>query len=469
MRTVETNMKYAAVLALLLLSSCGGGGGGPLDIGPIQPIAGPPATISYISATPPVISLVNAPTGAKSTVMRFIVKDAVGNSVADGTVINFLLAGPSGGKAVANGGEYIGPLDATPTTDSTTTKGGVAETVLVSGRVAGPATVTASVAGMAISTVSGAISIGGGVPASNRFRLASTKLNLAAAAGKSATIGAYLADRFGNVNGLVGTSVSFMAEGGAIGTSALADFDGIATVGYLVGAGFPVDGKVTIMAATQGEEVFVDANGNGLYDIGESFVDRSEPFLDFNHNGIRDADEPYIDVNGNGLYDGPNGLWDGPDCPAAGCVKPATIWTDMELTLSTDAACQISPASFGSLNAAGIADGGSLPFTFIVQDLNGNGVIGGTTVTVTKSATEGTLSGTTSITIADGAGPTTLNFSLSDSSPGNPTTPVEQAACPTAPAPPGTCPTAATVTVTVTMPADSGLKGCSSTSIGAID
>ncbi len=467
MGTVENNLKYLAVVAMLLLSSCGGGGGGPLDIGPTPGPAGPPATIAYISATPPVISLIIAPTGAKSTVVRFIVRDAVGNSVADGTVVNFVLTGPSGGKAVANGGEYIGPLDASPTTDSTTTKGGVAETVLVSGRVAGPATVTASTAG--ISTVSGAISIGGGVPASNHFRLASTKLNLAAVAGKSATIGAFLADRFGNVNGLVGTSVSFMAEGGAIGTSALADFDGIATVGYLVGAGFPIDGKVTIMAATQGEEVFVDTNGNGLYDIGEAFVDRSEPFLDLNHNGLRDADESYIDVNGNGVYDGPNGLWDGPDCPAVGCVKPATIWTDMELTLSTDAACQISPASFGSLNAAGIADGGSLPFTFIVQDLNGNGVIGGTTVVVTKTAAEGTLGGTTSVTIPDGAGPTTLNFTLSDSSPGNPTTPVEQAACPAAPAPPGTCPTAATVTVTVTPPADSGLKGCSSTSVGAID
>ncbi|OGI43483.1 MAG: hypothetical protein A2150_05180 [Candidatus Muproteobacteria bacterium RBG_16_64_11] len=455
---------------MLLLSSCGGGGAGPLDIGPPPPVAGPAATINYISATPPVISIIIAPTGPKSSVMRFIVRDALGNSVADGTVVDFVLTGPSGGKTVANGGEYIGPLDASPTTDSTTTKGGTAETVLVSGRVAGPATVTASVAGTAISTVSGAISIGGGVPASNHFRLASTQLNLAAIAGKSATIGAFLADRFGNVNGLVGTSVSFMAEGGAIGTSALADFDGIATVGYLVGAGFPTDGRVTIMAATQGEEVFVDTNGNGLYDIGEAFVDRSEPFLDLNHNGLRDADESYIDVNGNGIYDGPNGLWDGPDCPAAGCVKPATIWTDMELTLSTDAACQISPASFGSLTAPGIADGGSLPFTFIVQDLNGNGVIGGTTIVVTKTAAEGTLGGTTSVTIPDGAGPTTLNFTLSDSSPGNPVTiPAELAACPAAPTSPATCPTAATVTVTVTMPADSGLKGCSSTSIGAID
>lgn len=468
MGTLENNVKHLAVLAMLLLSSCGGGGGGPLDVGPTPGPVGPPATISYISATPPVISLINASTGSKSSIMRFIVKDAVGNSVADGTAVNFVLTGPSGGKSPTNGGEYIGPLDATPTTDSTTTKGGVAETVLVSGRVAGPATVTASVAGTAVSTVSGAISIGGGVPASNHFRLASTKLNLAAVAGNTATIGAYLADRFGNVNGLIGTSVSFMAEGGAIGTSALADSNGIASVGYMTGAGFPADGRVTIMAATQGEEVFVDMNGNGLYDIGEPFVDRGEPFLDLNNNGIYDAGESYIDVNGNGVYDGPNGLWDGPDCPAAGCVRPATIWTDMLLVLSGNAACgvsQISPATIL------VPDSGSQSYTFSVQDVNGNSVLGGTTVAVTKTATEGTLSGQVSATISSSAtGPTTLTFVLSDSSPGNPTIPAELPTCPGILAtPPGTCPTAATITVTVTPPASSGVTGCSLTISGTVD
>ena len=63
-----------------------------------------------------------------------------------------------------------------------------------------------------------------------------------------------------------------------------------------------------------GEEGFVDgSNGcpaDGLYNAagtspasraarGEFFVDLGEPFVDYNDNGIGDADEPYIDVNGN--------------------------------------------------------------------------------------------------------------------------------------------------------------------------
>jgi hypothetical protein len=469
MRTVEANVKTLAAFAALLLSACGGGGASPTSIGPTQPVAGQPASISYISATPPVITTVNAVTGNKISVLRFIVKDGFGNPANNGTAVNFVLTGPSGGKQPSNGGEYIGSDDGTPTTASTTTAGGVAEVNLVSGAVAGPATVTASVAGTGISTPSAAISIGGGVPSANHFLLAATRINLAAVSGNFITVGAYLSDRWGNPNGLVGTAVSFFAEGGSTQPITLADEFGIALADFTVGAGFPANGKLTIMAATQGEEAFVDTSGNGLYDVGEAFSEIGEPFLDKNENGVRDADELYIDVNGNGVYNGPNGLWDGPNCPALGCVKPATIWTSLTLTLSTDANCAagISPGPTFPM----ITDGGSQPFTFTVQDLNGNSVLGGTTVTVTKTATEGTLSGTLSATISNSAtGPATLNFVLSDSSPGNSS--VSQAAACLAGTPvvaPATCPTPATVTVTVTPPASSGLTGCVSTSTGTID
>lgn len=454
MGTVENNLKRLAVLAMLLLSSCGGGGGGPLDIGPTPPVAGQAATINYISATPPVISLVNAMTGSKISILRFIVKDGFGNAVNNGTAVNFVLTGPSGGKQPANGGEYIGSDDGTPTTASTTTVGGVAEVNLLSGAVAGPATVTASVAGTGINTVSAAISIGGGVPSSNHFLLAASKLNLAATAGNFTTIGAYMSDRFSNVNGLVGTMVSFTAEDGAIQPLTSANEYGIAYADYTLGAGFPANGRLTIMASTQGEEAFVDSNGNGLYDIGESFSDIGEPFLDKNENGVRDADELFIDVNGNGVYNGPNGLWDGPNCPAAGCVRPATIWTDMTLTLSGNAVCALSPTTFT------IADGGTQSFTFSVQDVNGNSVVGGTTIAVTETG-DGVLAGQLSATIADGAtGPATLAFSLSDGTPGNPAS--GGPPCTTS------CPTPASVTVTVTPPANT-VQGCVSVATGTVD
>ena len=73
----------------------------------------------------------------------------------------------------------------------------------------------------------------------------------------------------------------------------------------------PRDGLVTVIAYVDGDEAYVDTNGNGQYDEGESFQDIGEPFVDKNDNGVWDPGEPFVDVNGNNQYDGPNAHWDG--------------------------------------------------------------------------------------------------------------------------------------------------------------
>ncbi len=55
---------------------------------------------------------------------------------------------------------------------------------------------------------------------------------------------------------------------------------------YIGGMGQPYGGRNTIIAWTQGEESFDDANGNGEYDFGETFRDLPEPFLDRNEDGV---------------------------------------------------------------------------------------------------------------------------------------------------------------------------------------
>lgn len=78
----------------------------------------------------------------------------------------------------------------------------------------------------------------------------------------------------------------------------------------------PRDGIVTIVAATEGEEAWVDTNSNGRWDpsVGsdpqEPFSDLPEPFIDKNDNLVRDSNEEFIDVNGNQAWDRPNGKWD---------------------------------------------------------------------------------------------------------------------------------------------------------------
>jgi hypothetical protein len=151
-----------------------------------------------------------------------------------------------------------------------------------------------------------------------------------------------MADRLGVAIG-VPTSVSFMAEAGAISPVAVSpafpatpDALGHAD-GYLEVFGAPLprdvlpmtgelsvvadfgcgprianprDGYVTVIAWVRGEEGFVDVNQNGQYDPGEPFVDQGEPFVDANDNGVWDPGEWWLDVNGDGRYTGPNGKWD---------------------------------------------------------------------------------------------------------------------------------------------------------------
>jgi hypothetical protein len=87
----------------------------------------------------------------------------------------------------------------------------------------------------------------------------------------------------------------------------------------------PRDGLVSIIAFVSGEEQFTDQNGDGIYDIGEPFVDLAEPFVDYDDDNIRDPDEPFIDIElpGNVAkeHDGPNGQWD----------AHTTIWTETRI------------------------------------------------------------------------------------------------------------------------------------------
>lgn len=124
------------------------------------------------------------------------------------------------------------------------------------------------------------------------------------------------------------------------------------------GVGQIYGGRTTILAFSQGEESFTDSNGNGLYDEGEPFVDRTEAFLDVNEDGVfgnAEADpdvddsrnnEPehwncygpvaplspdnppldrcfqrggnedgLVDFNENGQFDAGNGIYNGTLCP----------------------------------------------------------------------------------------------------------------------------------------------------------
>ncbi|MEC4685976.1 MAG: hypothetical protein VST71_09635 [Nitrospirota bacterium] len=408
-------------------------------------------SIEFSSASPQVIGLKGSGQTETSTI-TFLVKDVNGNTVTDGTSVTFTMKGP-------NGGEYLDPT-------STSTVNGEAVTILHSGSVAGPVTIVASVDvnGTTLSTSSFPISIGGGVPTARSFTLATDVHNLPGLAyiNREANISAFVADRFGNYNVLEGTSISFYAEAGAIDRNVNVDSTGAGTVIFrtqnpmpedvvatdastpipgvndetalqaLVSGTWPTvdtsnnprDGWVTILATVMGEESFVDANANGIFDPGEDFDDLGEPFIDLNDNGVRDDGtgtdplELFIDTNGNGQYDGPNGCWDGPDPdPSYTCTgreDSKMLYKTITLMFTGKPVnFAVTPSTFD------IGDGDSQTFSVIVADTNLNRPSPGTTISV--SADGGKLSAYPPSPIADGlsSSPVIFSFTLSDSNAGD--------------------------------------------------
>ncbi len=374
-------------------------------------------SIQFTSASPNVIG-VKGSGQPETSIITFAVKDVNGQNASDGTNVTFSLDGP-------NGGELITPISASTTN-------GVVTTTLQSGTVAGPVRITATtvVTTVSISSLSTAVSIGGGIPSMSHFSLATSVVNLAGLAyvNLNANLSVFLADRFGNYNVLEGTSVSFLTESGAIDASNVTDANGITTALFRTQAprpliysgaspfgasappttGDPVNGHAMVIAVTRGEECFVDNNGNGTFD-GTSIdtfpasCDLTEPHVDFDDDGVFDTtDDIYIDGNGNGVFDLGNGVWDG----------NTMIWKSNRLTMTAG----ISQVVLSPASGFAIGNGSGLTFRVCVADLNSNAPMAGSSITI--AASKGKLTGGGSITIPDiGSGPFCWSFAVEDTAP----------------------------------------------------
>ena len=434
--------------AALTVTCVGISAQGSLTIYPAQT-----ATIEFVSATPQRIALQGTGTVdfPDFSTLQYIVKDTNGNP-KNGELVSFVLSGP-------NGGEYIDATPGDPTPgeiEGSTDADGVVEVTLHSGVVAGPATIIGSITvsgtqgqNITIKSQSSVVSIGGGIPSDKRFSVAADVLNLSGLDENDVKthLTAYLADRFGNYNVLVGTTVSFICERGlAIDTSDVTvDEDGKATaeartqwpynpsplddvaeepwetalINYieskyqvsLPAENHPREGLVSVTVYVKGEEHFWDENGNGYYDSQDTFnalMDTyDDPFIDVNDdglwdNGTLDPFEEYIDTAGNGIWNGKNGVWD----------ADKNIYTNFGILLTSRPAIITS-----DVKTFNIANGGYADLSILVCDRNYNYLVGGSTVSI--STDKGKLTGPTNYTFPDtnGLGPLELSIRLSDSQP----------------------------------------------------
>jgi len=373
----------------------------------------------------------------QSTTIEFLVKDDLGNPVADGTQVDFAL-----GKTTLGGGETITTQGDSGITATGTTHNGLVSVILKSGAVAGTIDVIATVNGT-ISTVA-QVTIVGGLPDADHLSLAFEFLSIAGGVtfGLLDEVTAFIGDRFGNIVP-DDTPVSFITEGGMIGKSigggafttttelgqatailqsanptvpflggvptlrgeyqCSGDFAVVFSDGTEMLCGNP--GLVTIVIFTTGSESFADSNGNGKYDQNEPFDDMSEPYIDGNDNAAFDMDELYIDVNGNGQFDNGNNQFDGP----GGLFENTTIWHSRRVLFSDYIApIEVTPSTFA------IPNGGSQTFTVKnIGDIYGNALVAGTKFQVTTN--NGVLGGIIDIKFSDsnGRGNPNIQFTLS--------------------------------------------------------
>lgn len=355
----------------------------------IQVATGPPASIIVDSVQPATIGVFGS--GMQdAALITFLVRDAAGNPVPDGTAVTFAIS------VGLNGGESL-------TAASGTTAGGRASVSLQSGTVAGTVSIRGTIGSAGVATVA-QVAIVSNRPDAGRITMGATTLNLAGGVtlGLQTTVSAYLGDRSGNVVP-DGTQVSFISECGTIGTSQ--GFQATTTLGVasavlqtssptvpdLTGlpwtpAGNP--GMCRVVAFTPGKGTFLDLNGNGVFDGNDVCTTTlDEPYIDANDNGQHDAGEYYVDVNGDGTH----------SKNVVNCQNNAMIWTSMNLLMSDHVgSINLLPATFT------IPVGGSATFTYRVADEWGNALVAGTKVKVTT--TEGTLVGTTEFTQPDTVG-----------------------------------------------------------------
>ncbi len=366
--------------------------------------------LEFVSASPATIALKGSGSSTipEVSTITFSLKDKTGAAMS-GETISYALSTEVGGITLSSN-------------SSVTNADGLTSVQLNAGGVNTSVVVTASVVitnsdstTSTTSTTSNPIAILGGIPDQNSFSLSIDTLNPDSwqTDGATSKITIRAADRFNN-QARTGTQVSFLTSGGAIvGSCALVD--GTCSVNWTSQDPRTADGLVRILARTTGEESFIDANSNGIYDLGETVTTNlDEAFLDVNGDGNRDSDEFFSDFNNNNSFDTKSGiLFQGVSCSddalAAGhCAKLVDVRDTVTLCMSNGKVVTITDDAGAFLDLST----GPKTINFNISDFpNGLTPAAGTTVSLEVKGAEIISGGT--VTIRNECTTTGHDFSVS--------------------------------------------------------
>lgn len=353
-------------------------------------------SIGFVSANPTNIGLKG--TGGvgrqETSTVRFKVTDSTGGPVS-GTQVDFTL------------NTTIGGIVLTPTTTTSDAQGFV-QTVVSAGSVATSVRVTATVnpSSPVIAAQSDQLTITTGIPDNDSVSMSLGCANIEGwdLDGTSTQVTVRMSDRYNNPVP-DGTTITLNAEGGQIGgscstTTTPTNGGGVCSVTYVAQNPKPADGRVSILAFAIGEESFIDADADGIFNNMDTPIEIGEPFRDDNENGVANpaAGEFFADFNSNQMWDDAthpdyvnfNGLLC--DSMTALCSPNETLFvSDQGVVVLSGSSAVISHAPAGAVMAPA-------SITVTVGDVNGQPMAGGTTIEAQTS--NGTLVGPTDYTVA---------------------------------------------------------------------
>ncbi|RUP30745.1 MAG: hypothetical protein EKK45_08265 [Curvibacter sp.] len=243
------------------------------------------AAMSFVSATPTSIVVSNASSGSKLSTVIFKLTNAQGVGVGSQAVNLSLNA-----QSISAGVTFlVNGVSSNTTQTLVTDQNGMVSINVASGTLPTPILVTAtSVSNSNLTATSVGLAVTNGRPTQLRSSIASTVLSIEASGGGSSviqgvqtTLTVLLSDRVGNPIP-AGTVVNLVASHGQVSgscTVAIVSNTSQCTAVWTSAASRPSNGWFTVLAYLDGEEDFIDTNGNNQYDAGEPFYDEGQAYL----------------------------------------------------------------------------------------------------------------------------------------------------------------------------------------------
>jgi len=243
-----------------------------------------PQAVTPTNPTPGIIVVSSANNGNKLLTATFQLNNSQGVGISGQTLVLSLNA-----QAVSAGVTFlVNGINSNSPQNFVTDQSGQVNAYVASGTLPTPIVISASL--VSNSTITGSsygLAVSNGRPTQLRSSMAASILSVEAASngsviqGVQSTLTVLLSDRMGNPIP-AGTVVNLIASHGQVqGTCTVAIVSNTSQCSavWTSASSRPANGLFTVLAYLDGEEDFVDANGNNQYDLGETFYDMGQAFL----------------------------------------------------------------------------------------------------------------------------------------------------------------------------------------------